>query len=419
MWAGGGDRGGRCAHRPRFPSGRSGTLHDDVSSATPQPRPDTPRGVEAVWRTARARWRFRVRWTDRATGRRRVAEFDSVEEAVAFRDQRDSARVNGVHVELAGGDAALVEFAERRWLPEYVDRELELNTRPSYRSTWRRHLRPRVGYLRLREIDGHVVRALRDDLTRAGHGPPTVRRAMSVLQGICTFAIELGALEHNPVRDIRKPSVTRQLAVVPLSPDQVEALRAELDPYDAALVSVLAYEGLRDFSETFALEERHLLTRTLLVEQRVVQGEIVLGLKNGGRQARSSRNPTLWAPVRQDLDQHLAQLERRGPGRRKLLFPGPDGRPWTYDGDFRLWVRKTLRPALKRAGVEMTRPYDFRHTAASLMFAAGLGAREIAEHLGHSVATLSTYYAHLIADLRGVPPVPVVDQITAARQRRA
>jgi hypothetical protein len=67
-------------------------------------------------------------------------------------------------------------------------------------------------------------------LLDAGVGAPTVRRALVVLQGICTHAIEAGELDTNPVRDVIKPPVTRQLAINAPGPAQIEALRAQLDP---------------------------------------------------------------------------------------------------------------------------------------------------------------------------------------------
>ena len=381
-------------------------------------RPDTPQGIEPRWRTSVGRWCYRVRWTDPVTGRRMAEEFDTVDEAEAFRARRDELRGRGALDELGRGRRTIGEYVETTWLPEYVDVELEKNTRPSYRSTWRCHLEPRVGHILLGHLTTPNVVTLREDLRRAGRGEPTIRRALAVLQGICSHAIEAGEMPApNPCRDVRKPKVTRQLTVRPQSPDQVEALRAELEPEDVAIVSILAYEGPRSFSETFALEEHHIGLTTLLIAQRNVEGEIVVGLKTSKRRPRASRNPTLWAPVRADLEQHLALLERRGPGRRKLLFPAEDGRPWTR-ADYRRWTRNVFQPAAKRAGLDITRPYDLRHSCASLLLHAGMGAREISEHLGHSVSTLSAFYAHLIADLRGVPPTPVEQQIAAARARR-
>ncbi len=78
-----------------------------------------------------------------------------------------------------------------------------------------------------------------------------------------------------------------------------------------------------------------------------------------------------------------------------------------------------FKPAVARAGVAdtITRPYDLRHACASLMLRTGAPLTEIADHMGHTVATLSSTYSHVIEDLRGAEPVPVDEQIARARAR--
>jgi integrase len=64
--------------------------------------------------------------------------------------------------------------------------------------------------------------------------------------------------------------------------------------------------------------------------------------------------------------------------------------------------------------------YDLRHTYASLRLAEQrLSLREIADQLGNSLATLASTYAHVIADLKGQPPVDPDKLIATARRRRA
>ena len=76
--------------------------------------------------------------------------------------------------------------------------------------------------------------------------------------------------------------------------------------------------------------------------------------------------------------------------------------------------RRTLRR------YEGPRPYDLRHTAASLLLRdPDYSLAEVADFLGHDVATLSQHYAHIIAELRGQRPVPVEKAIVAARARQA
>lgn len=87
-------------------------------------------------------------------------------------------------------------------------------------------------------------------------------------------------------------------------------------PADATLVSVIAYAGLRCPEEALALEWRHVGGRTLLVEQRNIDGEIVAGQKVRGA---SPRSVELAAPLRQDLAGWRLACGR--PADSQLVFP--------------------------------------------------------------------------------------------------
>jgi integrase len=381
------------------------------------PRPETPRGVEPVLRRADDggwTYRYRTRWTDPITGKRPPAEFDTLAEVLDFRAFLRQARARGEVAQLTRGDRTIAQFVDRVWWPRYAKRRLARNTLAPYRSVYRNHLHPYVGSLKLRHLNAERVRDLRDALLDAGVGAPTVRRAMVLLQGICTDAVEAGALQFNPVRDIRKPAIKRKLSIQAPGPAQIEALIAGLDAAGAALVALIGYEGLRP-SEALALEERHLMRSTILVEQHLDHGQVVIGLKNSGGRERSNRSPTLYTPVRETIDRHLADRGRAG--RRQLLFPGEHGKPWT-PYEYRRWRETQFAPAVERAGIDLGRPYDLRHGCASMLLHAQRPLGEISKHMGHTVATLSAYYSHLIEDLRDQDPVDVEQQIHGARTSR-
>jgi integrase len=391
-----------------------------VAEAIP-PRPDTPRGVEAVLRrAAKGDWiyRFRTRWKDPVTGRRTPAEFDTIAEAEDFRALLRFRRARGDVARVTRADRSIDRFVQVEYWPRYARFNLAPSTISSNQSVYRRHISPHVGGIRLRRFDAAAGAKLRDMLQEAGVGDPTVRRALVILQGVFTHAIDIGIpLERNPIRDVRKPGVTRQLTINAPGPWQIEAVRRELDPMSAALVSLIAYEGLRP-SEALGLEERHLQSATLIVEQRAIGGAIVAGLKTSHGNERHSRSPKLYQAVRGDIEAHLAELTA-GRSRRRLLFPGAAGGPWST-GEYRRWRETVFAPAVQRAGVDVGRVYDLRHGCASLLLHAGWPLERISKHMGHTISTLSTYYAHVIDDLRehAAPSVDVEQQITTARQPR-
>jgi integrase len=134
---------------------------------------------------------------------------------------------------------------------------------------------------------------------------------------------------------------------------------------DATLVSVLAYAGVRP-QEAVALRWRNVRKNTLLIEQAVA---------DGGRKGQKTNRPP------------------------------------------RTLRRRSFRPAARAAGVEDPRPYDLRHSFASLLIHPGRHSIvEIAAQLGHNPTTCLSTYAHVIAELQKAPRVPAEQQIRLARQ---
>lgn len=375
------------------------------------PKPDPVRGIE--WRLRRAAdgtwtWKPRVRWKDPRTGRRLVEELDTLQDALDFQAHLRLARRRGVLEDLDRGRITLDDYAQE-WWTRYAATNLERSTLESYAHAWNRHLQPRIGHLELRQITPSVVAKLRERLERDGAGAPTTRRAMAILQSMLREAVVWGHIDQNPVRAVRKPTVKRQLAIRPVPPELVEDFRATMPTdRDALLVSVLAYAGLRP-EEALALTWGHVGKASILVERRVVRGEIVHGLKS---KSRPPRNVTLTAALRHDLNTHRLQAGR--PSDEQLIFARPDGAAW-LDHDWRNWRSRTYQPRARRLGLS-SRPYDLRHSFASLLLRdPDLTLAEVAEQLGHSVATLSEHYAHVIAELKGAPPASVDQQINDAR----
>jgi integrase len=76
--------------------------------------------------------------------------------------------------------------------------------------------------------------------------------------------------------------------------------------YSALMVSLAAYAGLR-FPEALALEWRHVRDRILLVEQRLIEGQIVPGQKVRHFRPRAV---DLVAPLKHDLAEHRLRVGR-------------------------------------------------------------------------------------------------------------
>jgi integrase len=363
--------------------------------------------------TKRDDGRWEVRW--RVAGRnspRRKRIFDRKTDADRFETE--------IRRRKALGELALFEQRTRsveelvaEWWAKYAVPNLADWTLKGYERMLVSHVQPRLGAMRVGEVNAEVVADFRAKLEAGGVGRHSVRQSMVVLQAMYEQAIRWGWVQVNPVKAVRKPSARRERAVVCLAPAQVEKIRAALIAksklYAATMVSLIAYQGLRTPEELLALEVKHVRKNTLLVEQRNIVGEIVGGQKVRGFHPRAI---DLLDPVRHDVQEYLLATGIRS----GLLFPRRDGKPGRLH-DYNNWRRRVWKPAWEAAGVDPLPPYDLRHAFASLQIRAGMSIPELAEQMGHSPQMTVMTYTHVIRELKGEPRISAEKQIERARSK--
>jgi integrase len=190
--------------------------------------------------------KWEVRWRD--GGRNRSKSFTLKSDAERFKREVDQAREVGQPLERDRGRELLAEFVEI-WWERHVVAECSSSTRSSYLAVWAKHIRPRLGGYRLRDITPRVVDQFKADLIAGGVGTSVVRKALVIVSGMYTCAERWEYVDRNTVRSIKIPVSERAHHVRVSAPQTVEAIRSDLIGRglhaDAVLVSVLAYSGLR------------------------------------------------------------------------------------------------------------------------------------------------------------------------------
>lgn len=344
-----------------------------------------------------------VRWRDH--GRSRIRTFDRKRDAEAFEAQVRLAKRQDALGQLDAGRQPLKEFFGT-WWRLYAEQHLAPRTRELYVDLRDRLLIPRLGELHLRRITPEAVQRLQVDLRNTGVGDEMVRKALVLLQSVMERAVEWGYVQTNPVKPVKKPRQGRKRAVRPLPPEIVEAIRAQLRQRDAALVSVMAYAGLRP-SEALALRWGDVRQSVLLVERALALGDVQ------PTKTRRLRSVRLLRPLKDDLREWRMASGR--PDDEEWVFPMRGGGAWT-DTAYRNWRRRIFNPAAKAAGVSAPRPYDLRHSFVSLLLAEGLSVVEIAEEVGNSPSVSLNTYGHVIRELKGQEQRAAESLIRAARE---
>lgn len=311
-----------------------------------------------------------------------------------------------VEKRLAAGDVVdtdpqpeptLAEFVEEYWTT-YAIPNLLPSTRTGYGGVWERHLRNRIGDLPISQVTSAVIE---DAAAQMKVGDPTKIKALGFLQGVMKRAAVRGHLPPgaNPVRDVKKPRQRGIRRAQPLAPETIERIRQSRRPYDRTLVSVLAYAGLRPAEAQAALLEH-------------ITGGSKLYVPATNHWPHD-RYVDLLPIVQADLREWIMQSGQR----TGLIFPRPRAGVWTEQA-WRGWRKNVYQPAARAAGVtDDLRPYRLRGSYGSLLLFEGRSPMYVADQLGHDLATLSTYYAGVIAELEATGTRATADQtIRTARE---
>ena len=240
---------------------------------------------------------------------------------------------------------------------------------------------------------------------RTRRGPPSVGLLGNVLQR----ALESGRIPTNPARLVRKAPLPRRAEVRPLAPITIEAMRSACSARDAMLLSLLAYAGLRP-GEALALRWGDVRARTLLVQRAVS-----LGVERDTKTTKH-RTVRLLSPLAGDLRAWRMRSGRPPDG--ALIVRSADGEHWGEEG-YKSWRRKAFRRALNAAGVERARPYDLRHSFASLLLHEGRSVIYVARQLGHGAQLTLGIYGHVIDELEDQPRQEAETAVLAAREGSA
>jgi integrase len=342
------------------------------------------------------------------TGKQRAESFTRKADAETRKTEVERAKQTGRLDTLDSGDQTLAQVM-RQWFAAHAN-DFATSTRKQHAYIWNAVVlgepeegatgtgtgadkKPKRAYKRAAIVDMPVksirrshVQTFKND-TIADNVPRTsVTLALSLISRALDFATDEDMIPANPARGVKPPKPPAKGDVYCATPKEVEAIRAQLGERDAAMVSLMAYGGMRP-QELRAIDTKHVMTKTLRLEFAMDDAGKTKRLKGTDGAGRS-------VPLCDAIRDDLAALDWK----RGLLVLTDDGRPTTktWWGN---WRNRVFMPAVKAAGVPITRPYDLRHSCASMWLREGVDSATVAKRLGHSLAVLLRTYAHVIDDL--------------------
>lgn len=287
-----------------------------------------------------------------------------------------------------------VEAWLRYWLDVIcTERGLKTNTMKSHRSKVEGYLIPQLGRHRLDRLAPEHVRALYAHMRSQGLAEATLRQTHAILRRALEVALREGKVVRNVAAVIDPPSTDKNK-------------RHGLNVADARRVlavsglrqHVALYMGLRQ-GEALGLRWHDVdLTRNVLTIERTLVRKPGVGLVFDTPKSRASSREVPIPPM-VAARFRLARMDHDEAGGEPtdLVF-NRNGQPIDHRADWQEW-----RDALDRASTPPWTPvpqvalHAARNTTASLLEAAGVPARMVAEILGQS--TVEVTHGYQSADL--------------------
>jgi integrase len=275
--------------------------------------------------------------------------------------------------DLSGAVPSFADFAE-----EWFD-ENRVSWKASYAATVRitldAHLIPHFGRLAVNKIAKADVLKFR---ARLGKPPKTGGRALSndrinhIMTPLRLMLRE--AADRYGFADVWqgiKPLKVPRTKVDPFSLEEVQRFLEAVRPDFRDYFIVRFFTGLRT-AEIDGLKWRYVdfARRQILVQDTWVEG-----------QEETTKNPNSARHVdMSNVVEEALRRQRRVTGAEEYVYCNAKGRPLDRRNvRSRIWY-----PTLDAAGLRRRRPYQTRHTAATLWLAAGENPEWIARQMGHS-----------------------------------
>lgn len=276
----------------------------------------------------------------------------------------------------------VVSFAEaaEAWYAENLPRWRSTNAENN-RAILDRRLIPAFGATAVALITRAELLAFRaNTMTQTSRKGPEALSASRVnhIMGVAKMILEDAADKHgfaSPYRNIKQLR-TKKVDIQPFSLDEVQMMlqtvRADYRPY----LALRFYTGLRS-GEANGLEWKHVDfdNDVIHVRQQFVKGEVIPTKTDG-----SNRDVPMIPVVRQALLDQRANT----PQDSRWVFTAPEGGPLNLVN----FTNRVWHPLLRHLGLAARRPYQTRHTAATLMLAAGENPEWVACILGHSTTEM-------------------------------
>jgi len=272
------------------------------------------------------------------------------------------------------GQAITIKTYLTKWLAEQRQK-VKSSTFDVYRKDVNNRLIPTFGEMRLSDLKRRHVR---DWASQYGATAKRIANIISPLRIALHQAVDDDLIEVNPLHGwtYKRNEPPKSTDIDPFTAKEQSAILEKLKEQEKNLFQFAFWTGLRT-SELVALQWADIdwTHMTMVISRAKTQ---VAKEAETPKTRSGNRKVKLLSPAVEALQAQKAFTFLHS----DHVFHNPrTNTPWTGDKSIR---EAAWKPALKRAGVRYRRPYQTRHTYASMMLSAGENPAWIAGQMGHS-----------------------------------
>lgn len=311
------------------------------------------------------------------------------------------------------------------WLRSVVAPRVKPRTLAGYRSYMTQYVLPTIGRYRLDQLTQGHIRRVHETVIEQGLSSTTALQAHRILSKCLNDAMREGRVQRNVAELVDAPrKAVRQEAALTL--DQARILLRHVSQADDGARWILPLlTGMRQGEQLGLTREMVDLDAGIITVawalarvpfEHGCPADAPCGRVRGGNcPARRAPIPAglearqmaggLWLmrpksragwrqvpmapPLLEVMRRHIALTEPDD-----LVFPRPDGSPRDPATDYHEWIA-----LLDACGLPRVKLHSARHTAATLLHAAGVDEQTRVKILGHSTATVTAGYTHITNEI--------------------
>lgn len=357
------------------------------------------RGEGGVEQLPDGRWRAVLSLgVDPVTRKRRRMKFYGKTKQEALAKLREAQTAHGKGELDRAGRTTFGEWAAR-WLAVHKE-AVEHSTWRRYREVIEGRLVPWLGPVRLAKITEETVEGLYADLAGAGLSASERNRCGQYLSTVMRAALRRKLIRSNPVPEVPRPKKPR--AEFPSwTVAQVGAFLTACRGHRLEPLFTLALDTGARPGELYALHwpQVDLRAGTVALLRSLDSRASPPVLKD----VKTPRGRRTVAVARQTVELLRAHRERmRAEGRdveAGPVFLSEAGSLYQHTSVY----HNHFLPLVRRAGVPRIRPYDLRHTSATLLLVAGVNIKVVSERLGHaSIQITLDHYAKVLPGMQAL-----------------